>query len=112
MASNTVRTSRVFVTQEMDRLDYLPAQKFGGIIFLTRSEFSPVSGSLNNKALIGQIRDKLADFDPEVDYIVFSGSPTVAAAVFAYIGSKHDLFTVLRWSNRDSFYAPITIDLS
>ena len=101
---------RVFVTQEMDRLNYLPAEKFGSILFLTRNEFSPVRTSLSNIALINTIRAKLKDFDPDVDFIVFSGSPTVAAAVFAILGSETDHFTVLRWSNRDNMYSPITID--
>lgn len=104
--------SRVFVTQEMNKLNYLPAQKFGEITFLTRDEFSSVRTSLGNKELIANVYDKLKDFNPEVDYIVFSGSPTVAAAVFAILGKMTTHFTILRWSNRDSFYAPVTIDIS
>jgi len=103
---------RVFVTQEQSRLNYLPAEKFGQIVFITRDEFSAVASSLSNQALIDEIWKKLADFAPDDDYIVFSGSPTVAAAVFAVIGKIADAFTVLRWSNRDSFYTPILIDVA
>lgn len=103
--------SRVFVTQEQSKLNYLPAEKFGEIEFVTREEFSPVAKSLGNVALVEQIHSKIANFDPEEDYVVFSGSPVVAAAVFAAIGRVADKFTVLRWSNRDNFYTPITVDL-
>jgi hypothetical protein len=103
--------STVFVTQEQTKLNYMPAEKYGEIVFLTRDDFSPVAGSLSNVALIQQIKDKLAAFDPGRDYIVFSGSPTVAAAVFAHLGALVSNFKVLRWSNRDSQYTPITISL-
>lgn len=103
---------RVFVTQEQSKLNYLPAEKFGEIEFVTRDEFSPVAKSLGNTAIVEQIKSKLSKYNPEEDYIVFSGSPVVAAAVFAAIGQMAGRFTVLRWSNRDNFYTPITVDLT
>jgi hypothetical protein len=104
--------NRVFVTQEQTRLNYLPAEKFGEICFITRDEFSPVAASLTNIHLIDCIRKALSEFRPEQDYIVFSGSPTVAAAVFATMGKMGILaFRVLRWSNRDNLYTPIGITL-
>jgi predicted P-loop ATPase len=104
--------SKVFITQEQTKLNYLPAEKFGEIVFITCDEFSPVSGSLSNVNLTKHIWDTLMDFDPEEDYIVFSGSPTVAAAVFSIIGKMDfDAFRVLRWSNRDSMYTPITLNI-
>lgn len=102
---------RVFVTQEMDRLDYSPAEKFGDVVFLTRSEFSHVKSSLGNIELVRQIRDRLADFNAEIDFVVCSGSPTVAAAVFAIIGRKCGRWTILRWSNRDFAYNPVEITI-
>ncbi len=105
--------SKVWVTQEQSKLNYLPAEKYGEVRFITRDEFSPVAASLGNTHLMTQIMDSVEKFDPETDYIVFSGSPTVAAAVFAHIGKfGHSVFRVLRWSNRDMSYAPITINLS
>lgn len=101
----------VFVTQEMPKLNYLPAEKFGSITFLTRDDFSPVASSLSNAKLLEDIRSKLTKYDPSEDYIVFSGSPTVAAAVFAFLGSICKTIRVLRWSNRDMNYTPITINL-
>ena len=104
--------SKVFVTQEQTKLNYLPAEKFGEIRFITRDEFSPVASSLSNVHLMGCIREALSDFREEEDYIVFSGSPTVAAAVFASMGKLGiAAFRVLRWSNRDGSYTPIGITL-
>lgn len=105
-----MQKSKVFVTQEMPRLDYTPAQKFGEIVFIVRQDYSPVAGSLINESINQAIAEKLRNFDFENDYLVFSGSPTVAAAVFAFIGRKGQRpFCVLRWSNRDCIYIPIHI---
>lgn len=102
--------SNVYVTQEQPKLNYLPAQKFGDIVFLVADDFSPVAGSLSNVKLIEQIKQKLKAFDEANDYVVFSGSPTVAAAVFAHLGSKGvNSVRVLRWSNQNLHYTPITI---
>jgi hypothetical protein len=93
-------------------LNYLPAEKFGDIVFITCDEFSPVASSISNEHLVKDIWDKLSDFDPAHDFIVFSGSPTVAAAVFSVVGRMgFDVFRVLRWSNRDNSYTPITLDI-
>lgn len=104
--------AKVFITQEQSKLDYLPAEKFGEIKFITRDEFSPVAASLGNVQLMDTIKSALATFDPAKDFLVFSGSPTVAAAVFAAMGRLgHSAFRVLRWSNRDYSYTPIVINL-
>ena len=104
--------AKVFITQEQTKLNYLPAEKFGEIVFITCDEFSAVAGSLTNARLMSRVWDVLEHFNPEEDYLVFSGSPTVAAAVFAVVGKMDfDAFRVLRWSNRDNAYTPITIDI-
>lgn len=105
--------SKVFITQEQTKLNYLPAEKFGEIQFITRDEFSPVASSISNRHLMASVRDTLSEFNPKEDFLVFSGSPTVAAAVYATIGRLgFDAFRVLRWSNRDNAYTPIVINLA
>jgi hypothetical protein len=105
--------TKVFITQEQSKLNYLPAEKYGEIQFITRDEFSPVAGSLANVRLMDQIVRHMKTFDPMQDYIVFSGSPTIAAAVFAIVGRLQiDAFRILRWSNRDNSYTPILIHIA
>lgn len=105
--------SRVFVTQENANLNYTPAEAFGEVVFLTRDEVSPVANSLINDGIRREIQSKLANFNPELDFIAPSGSPVVCGMAFAQIGQ---LFAgrkvcVLRWSNRDRVYQPIQIEL-
>lgn len=103
----------VYVTQEQSKLNYLPAEKYGQIQFITRDEFSPVAASLNNQRMMASIRDMIARFNADDDYLVCSGSPIVAAAVFATMGHMGVCaFRVLRWSNLNSSYTPILITIA
>jgi hypothetical protein len=119
--SNTSNTtgSRVFVTQENSQLNYGPAEQFGEIHFLTRDEVSPVPNSLTNAALLDELTRKLHSFDFDTDYVVPSGSPVVCGLAFLILGRMAEVagfhtarqLRVLRWSNRDRMYQPITITL-
>ena len=111
--NNSAMTSKVFVTQEQEKLNYSPAEEYGEVVFITRNEFSIMKASLRNEALIDEIASKLKSFDPSVDYITVSGSPVVAATVFLVLGlRKVRSVNMLRWSNRDCVYHPVTIQLT
>lgn len=103
--------SKVFITQENPNLNYLPAEAFGEIVFMTRGDLSPVRNSLNNEALIDELRVKIREFDVKADFIVISGSPVVAAAVFMLLRERTETVNVLRWSNRDRVYQHLVISL-
>lgn len=102
----------VFVTQEVPNLNYSAAESYGDVSFLTNRDFSPMAQSLNNSALMGQLKSGLATFNPFTDFVVLSGSPVVMAAVFLILGTRgFKTVPVLRWSNRDSIYQPIHISV-
>lgn len=103
--------AKVFITQENPNLNYLPAEQFGDIVFLTREDFSLVRNSLHNDALIAEVRQKLKEFNPETDYITVSGSPVVAAVVFMILSEKTKTVNMLRWSNRDHVYQHLVINV-
>lgn len=104
-------TAKVLVTQENPNLNYLPAEQFGEVHFLTRLDFSPIRNSLTNDAVIKELRDKLRDYNPQTDYIVISGSPVVSSVAFMIIREKTDTVNILRWSNRDQMYQHLVISL-
>lgn len=103
--------SKVYITQENSSLNYLPAEQFGEIVFLTRNDFSQVKGSITNGILINELRTKLREFDPENDYIAVSGSPVVAGVAFMILRERTDKVNILRWSNRDRVYQTLSIQL-
>lgn len=108
---------RVFVTQESSQLNYGHAEEFGEVVFLTRDEVSPVPGSLINASIREEIGRKLADFDFDNDFLAPSGSPVVSGIAFLILGEMVESkvpakLCVLRWSNRDRVYQPISIALT
>jgi hypothetical protein len=102
---------KVYITQENPNLNYLPAEEYGEIVFLTRNEYSPIRNSLSNDKLLDELRVKLRDFRPREDFVVISGSPVVSGIVFMLIREITDTLNVLRWSNRDYVYQHLIISL-
>lgn len=100
---------RVFLTQEVSSFDYRPAEKFGDLIPLTNQEVSNIADSMANRELAAVMAQKLLHFDPERDYICFSGSPSVAALAFMLIGSRHKFMRLLKFVARDQQYVVQTI---
>ena len=98
----------VWVTQENPSFNYLPAEEYGEVNFITAQDFSPMANSLTNVAVINSIRDALTRFNADEDFILPSGSPVVSAAVFMAVGRITKKARVLKWSNRDQNYIPIT----
>lgn len=110
---------RVFITQENSQLNYAHAEEYGEIVFLTAKEVSPVPGSIINADIMTELERKLADFDFDHDFLAPSGSPTVCGLAFLELGRRIERdsselpkhLRILRWSNRDRVYQPITITL-
>jgi hypothetical protein len=100
----------VFVTQETPH-NFSPAEQFGTIEFVTRSDLNNVRSSLHNAKLVTDITRKLKDFDESRDWIVIAGSPYISALVFLILGRRgvKDV-NVLRWDNRDFVYQPMVIE--
>jgi hypothetical protein len=104
-------TPKVFITQEVLSADYSDVERFGEPVFLSASEISNVPDSLHNQKLVGMIRARFAQYDPDLDYIAPSGSPIIAGLVFALARETTDVFNVLKWNNRDRQYTPVRIGI-
>lgn len=102
---------KVFVTQEVVTANYSDVERFGDPVFLSASEVSNVVDSLHNRKLVSHIRDRFAEYNPEVDFIAPSGSPVLAGLVFAIAREKGSTFNILKWNNRDRRYVPIRISI-
>lgn len=100
----------VYVTQETDK-DFSGAEAWGRIEFLTKDDYNNTRGSLHNEELSNRLKFLLRKYDHERDWIVVSGSPYVAAAVFNILGRMHvNRINILRWDNRDRVYRPMHLD--
>lgn len=103
--------SIVYVTQETD-YDFSRAEAYGEVVFLTRDDLNNLKGSLQNEVVISQLAAKLSKFNEQDDWMVITGSPYIAAAVFLILGKRNvRTVRVLRWDNRDHRYIPLYLEL-
>ena len=102
---------RVFITQEVPTANYTTAENFGRVEVLTASELSHIRNSAHNRKLVGLLRERLADFNPSIDFIAPRGSPIITGIVFAILHEKSDEFNVLKWNSRDRMYVPIYVNI-
>lgn len=101
---------KVFVVQENPNLNYLPAEKFGEVVFITSIEFSPVKNSPRNAALMRDIEDAMRQFDPDRDYLLLSGNPIIMGYVFALAIQMKGEVSVLWWSRIDGAYIDVSFN--
>ncbi|WQY99610.1 hypothetical protein [Acinetobacter phage pB23] len=102
----------VYVVQENPRMNYLPAEKFGEVRFLTATEFSPSQHSLRNKQILEQVMANLVDFNPDVDYLVLSGNPIIMGFVFSLVIQKKGYLKALWYHSIDREYVEVNFNPS
>jgi hypothetical protein len=93
-------------------MNYLPAEKFGEVKFLTASEFSPSQHSLRNKQILEQVMENLTDFDQDQDYLVLSGNPIIMGFVFSLLIQKKGYLRVLWYHSIDREYVEVNFNPS
>ena len=98
----------VFVSHEIP-VDYSHAEAFGELRFVIRDakDIDNLSDSVNNKEVLTRTRRVLADYDPNRDYLLISGSPYVGALCAFIIGTHHSKIRFLRWSGIRKMYFPL-----
>lgn len=111
--------SRVFVVQEQTvqdratgvsrpKVDLRPALEYGSLEFIFQQ--GPVT--IMPAAMIETIERKLADFDPEVDYLLaWITSPALFGVVAAYLGHRFGAFSQLEWDRKYNRYNVIEVEL-
>lgn len=102
----------VWVTQETP-YDFTSAEAYGDVEFITKDDFNNTKNSLVNAGLISEVVFKLKKFNENEDWLIITGSPYVAAAVFMDLGNRGvKKVNLLRWDNRDMTYRPLHIDMT
>jgi hypothetical protein len=101
--------AKVYVTQENNNVDYLPACKFGDLVFITGSNHrvSHHPQSLNTKETLDKIIYTLEHFNSDEDYLLCTGSPVIMAICGSVLGNR--LRKVLNWDNRAYQYNEVIL---
>jgi hypothetical protein len=97
----------VYVVQENPKLNYMDAERFGDVVFMTSREYSPLKNSLVNKEITATIQGYMVGFNPDEDFLLLTGGPVLLGYAF-YLGiSKKGYINVLQWDGIKQAYLPI-----
>lgn len=82
-----------------------PAQEYGKLVFV----FEGGASVFATRDMMLQIHEVLKNYDPENDYIVAIGDPSIIAGACAYIGKRNNKLRLLKWDRELSKYFPVEI---
>lgn len=113
--------SRVFVVQESRYKqrdgtyishDYSSLYRYGPVEFLLPASKKQMD-ELEGADELGMLNEKLAAFNADVDYLVFSGDPVLCglAAIVVYSMTDSDTLQVLKWNRGENVYEPVNVPL-
>ena len=95
------RPSRVFVSN-LGWHDYTAAERYGTLVPLTEARLD----YRHTDRIREQLISRLADFDPDTDYILLSGMPPLAFEIAAHLIKRFPKVKYLYWEPLMSDYLP------
>ncbi len=108
---NNNREPRVYVIKENSKLNYLDAERFGDIVFITNKNYSPIKNSLCNKEIIQIIAEYMDQFDPGRDFLLLTGGPILIGYAFHLGIKKKGYISLLQWDNLCRGYIPVQFNI-
>jgi len=98
---------KVFVIQENPKLDYMDADRYGDVVFVTNQEYSPMQGSLGNEKILKEVEQAMREFNPDLDFLLLTGGLVVVGYAFSLALIKKRYINLLQWDKRKNSYVPI-----
>lgn len=106
------RTPVVVVTNATNRTDYSKAKSFGELHVMSEKLYSFTPNSPANSILSVDIAATIANFDPELDYVLPSGSAISTSLLLVGLFARGvRRVKVLMWNGNDQHYHGGTLDL-
>jgi len=102
------KNSTVWITQENNK-NYSQAKNYGNPTFVTSFEYSSIANSKINSYILKDIDAMANKFNPETDYLLFTGDPVIIALCVHALLAIHGSVNVLKWQNQDKIYNSIKL---
>jgi hypothetical protein len=102
------KKSTVWITQENNK-NYSQAKNYGTPTFVTSFEYSGIANSKINSYILKDIDAMANKFNPETDYLLFTGDPVIIALCVHALLAIHGSVNVLKWQNQDKIYNSIKL---
>ena len=102
----------VLITNATSRTDYSEAKAFGSLAVLSEKLYSFVPNSPANAILSKDLGRAIESFDPNVDYVLPSGSAISTGLLFVGLFARGiRSIKVLMWNGNDQTYHAGVLDL-
>jgi len=102
------KNATVWITQENNK-NYSQAKNYGNPTFVTSFEYSSIANSKINSYILKDIDAMANKFNPETDYLLFTGDPVIIALCVHALLAIHGSVNVLKWQNQDKIYNSIKL---
>ena len=102
------KDATVWITQENNK-NYSQAKNYGEPTFVTSFEYSSIANSKINSYILKDIDAMANKFNPETDYLLFTGDPVIIALCVHALLAIHGSVNVLKWQNQDKIYNSIKL---
>tara|TARA_Y100001951_G_scaffold30885_1_gene24147 strand:- start:12 stop:329 length:318 start_codon:yes stop_codon:yes gene_type:complete len=97
----------VYVVQEVQKFNVLPAGKYGELSLL----LPPGQITLSSGPTINRLRHKLRDFT-DMDYLLLIGDPlAIGLAVAIASNANRGKVKLLKWDRQEKQYYPLSVNL-
>lgn len=99
--------SRVFFAQKSTRFDTKPAEQYGEVVYCTNEFSTPFNAEGFMQEILQTLTGK--DFDPEADYIAFTGAVIPVALLSGAVLAAYPKARVLMFDARSGSYTERTL---
>jgi len=93
--------SKVYITQDLGRTNFLPAEKYGELVSVVQGHVSPTG----LKRFQREMQEKLRGITSE-DYLLPAGHPALIILAGAIMANRTGWVRVLTWDNITQQYVP------
>lgn len=97
----------IFIAQDMPKLDFAPALKYGDKLV---SVFAPGQVVASPQSALGHARSVLKGITRN-DYLVLTGDPVVIGICWAVVAEYLGVVRALKWDKWESCYVPIEVNM-
>lgn len=99
--------TKVYITHDLGRQNFLPAEKFGELVSVIEGHVSPTG----LKRFQGEMQDKLRGITKD-DYLLHAGHPALIALAGAIMANRTGWVRVLSWDNMTQQYVASELRIS
>lgn len=107
MKRGTRTVSRCFIVQDLGRIDFLPAEQYGELVFVVVGRTSIHHLNRTVEAMRNKMRDITKD-----DWIIACGNPVLIALAGAIMAQRTGCVRVLSWDAQVQRYIPAEVAAS